>query len=791
MSQELVRITVDGRTVEVPKGMLLVEAAKLAGVHIPVFCHHPKLEPAGVCRMCLVEVEGQRKPVTACTLPVSDGLVVHTQTDTVAQLRKGVLELLLLNHPLDCPVCDKGGECPLQDQTYMYGPTVSRSLDPKKRKPKAVDLGNFIVLDRERCILCRRCTRFDAEVTQENNLVIAERADGAVVTTATGERYNSYFSGNTIELCPVGALTSPIYRFKARPWDLAKVPSVCAGCSVGCNTRLDFRFGELLRIVSREHPEVDGGWLCDRGRFNYRFVHAETRVDRPLLRVDGKLAPVTWSRALSTFQERVQAALRRGPQAVGVIGGGRLTNEEAYLLQKLARAALGTNNVDYRVGRQVLASHGAYPARITDLDRADAIVLVDTLLAERAPVLDLRVRRRGRKGGRVVSVGSVHGAYRFPVTRIDALPGEIAAALDRAAAELEASGRIVFVWGGHDAAVGRALHGLLERLAQAGKTVGLLVPSEQANMRGAEWAGVHPDLLPGGRLAADEKARAQVERVWGRSVPAAPGLDTEAMLRKAAAGELDVLLLVGANLKQTYPDGSLVEAALAKVPFLVCVDLFVTETAEHADLVLPAAPFPAKEGAYTTLDGLVQAVQAATVPDLDTRTDLAIIASLAEALQVPIFTSLAELRQEMAALGYAADGGILPGLGGAAVEAVLARAASYRSEPGAGLVLIPVERLFAGGGTSRFDGAIQHARPAAEALLHPEDAAARGVREGDTVTLERQAARLVLRVRLDRSVVRGTVQVPAGLPGVPINEWVAGGEYPRVEVSRRVMEEVV
>ena len=233
MSQERVHITIDGRTVEVPKGMLLVEAAKLAGVDIPVFCHHPKLEPVGVCRMCLVEVEGQRKPVTACTMPVSDGMVVRTQTELIDQLRKGVLELLLLNHPLDCPVCDKGGECPLQDQTYSYGPAVSRSLDPKVRKLKSAELGNFIVFDRERCIVCRRCTRFDDEIALENNLVVAERADGVVITTAPGERYDSYFSGNTIELCPVGALTSELYRFRARPWDLAKVPSVCTGCSVG------------------------------------------------------------------------------------------------------------------------------------------------------------------------------------------------------------------------------------------------------------------------------------------------------------------------------------------------------------------------------------------------------------------------------------------------------------------------------------------------------------------------------------------------------------------------------
>lgn len=361
MSQELVSITVDGKTVEVPKGMLLVEAAKLAKVNIPVFCHHPKLEPAGVCRMCLVEVEGQRKPVTACTMPVSDGMIVRTETETVDTLRKGVIEFLLLNHPLDCPVCDKGGECPLQDQTYTYGPATSRSLDPKQRMNKAVDLGNFIVLDQERCIMCRRCTRFDDEITHENNLIIGERAHEVVVTTADGERYNSYFSGNTIELCPVGALTSELYRFQARPWDVAKVPSVCNGCSVGCNTRLDFRFDNLLRVVSRDNPEVDGGWLCDRGRFNYKYVDADNRLQRPVVRRDGQLVPVSWREALGDLAKRLaEIKAAKGGQAVGIIGGGRLTNEEAHLLQKLARLGLGTNNVDHRVGRQVIASHAKY-----------------------------------------------------------------------------------------------------------------------------------------------------------------------------------------------------------------------------------------------------------------------------------------------------------------------------------------------------------------------------------------------------------------------------------------------
>src|SRR5690606_38448648 len=305
----------------------------------------------GVCRMCLVEVEGQRKPVPACTMKAVDGMVVRTETPLVQHLRQGVIEFLLLNHPLDCPVCDKGGECPLQDNTFKYGLGTSRLSVPKMRKRKVVDLGNFIILDEERCILCRRCVRFDREITYENNLVVGERAHEALITTADGQTYDSYFSGNTIELCPVGALTSKTYRFKARPWDLSSVPSICTGCSVGCNVRLDFRFGELVRLVAREHPDVDNGWLCDRGRFNYRYIHGEERLTRPLMRKGGQFVEVSWSEALMEIASRLRTARRdHGAGSLGFIGGVRLTNEEAYLFQKLARDVVGTPNVDHRVG---------------------------------------------------------------------------------------------------------------------------------------------------------------------------------------------------------------------------------------------------------------------------------------------------------------------------------------------------------------------------------------------------------------------------------------------------------
>ncbi|MGE5673786.1 MAG: NADH-quinone oxidoreductase subunit NuoG, partial [Mycobacterium leprae] len=393
--QQMVTVTIDGRTVTVPKGTNLVEAAKMAGIEIPVFCYHPKLDPAGVCRMCLVQIEKMPKPQAACVTPVmNDGMVIHTQVAQVDDLRKGALEFLLLNHPLDCPVCDKGGECDLQDLTLKHGPSTSRLQEAKVQKPKTVELGNFIVLDNERCILCRRCVRFDDQIATEGNLIIEERAHFNLITTLEEQPYDSYFSGNTIELCPVGALTSETYRFQARPWDLAKVDSICHGCSVGCNVSEEFRHGKLLRLEARDNAAVDQGWMCDRGRFNYKFVHQDDRITEPLMKKDGQLVPVSWKEALTAIAEQFKAVKATvGGKGLGVIGGGKLTNEEAYLLQKFARVTLGTNNIDHRTSGQQVASLGAFPGRQADLSDAGAIIVVDTDPAETAPVMDLRIRR--------------------------------------------------------------------------------------------------------------------------------------------------------------------------------------------------------------------------------------------------------------------------------------------------------------------------------------------------------------------------------------------------------------
>ncbi|HEY8532180.1 MAG TPA: NADH-quinone oxidoreductase subunit NuoG [Limnochorda sp.] len=813
MSGEPVTLTIDGRTAQVPPGTLLVDAARSVGVDIPVFCSHGKLDPVGVCRMCLVEVEGSRKLVTACSERVREGMVVHTDTPQVAEARKGVLEFLLLNHPLDCPVCDKGGECDLQDLTYQYGPAVSRLADPKRRKPKAVDLGPFIVLDEERCILCRRCTRFDHQVTQERTLVVGRRGHDALITTAPGVPYDSVFSGNTVELCPVGALTSRLYRFRARPWDLTRVDGICHGCPVGCHVQFHFRANvkgaRLDRVVSRPFEPVDDGWLCDRGRFNYGFVQSPDRIRQPLIRPvgapRGTLVPASWEEALRRVAGRLQEVLStQGPQAVGILGGGRLTNEEAYLLQKLARQVIGTENVDHRVAGEAAASLDAAAGRIADLDEAAAILVAGAHPGQSAPVVDLRIRRAVVRGGALLlTVGPVDPDVPVPHQFLPAGPGELSRVLEGLAQGLgaedgddtggealralrEREGRLVVVWDGRDPAAGRAVAALVRAWQAKGRAASLLVIGDQANSRGAEAMGLRPDLLPGYRRAADPRARREVGLA---EQPQAAGLPARRMLEEAAAGRMGFLYLVGANLLETYPDRGLVEAAVQAQAFVVVQDLFLTETARWADVVLPAAPFTARTGHLTNLEGRVQATgprstDEAAGLEVQALTDGQIFQLLAERLQGRLLVrDSRELEQEMAALALVQDGFV-----GALPLELLDGTQPAPAPSGEGeLVAVPVPAIHGGGGTSRFDRAYAERRPLkAQAWLHPDDARRWSVVDGERVAVETARGAVEVHVVVSPRVKPGLLAVPRGVPGLPWNRMTETG---RVRLQR-LLEEV-
>src|SRR5258706_1627378 len=406
---ELVHLTIDDIPVAVPPGTLVWTAAQQAGIEIPIYCYHPKMPPLGACRMCFVDIEKVPKsPQTACTTPVSEGMIVHTKTEKVLKARRGTLEFLLINHPLDCPICDTGGECDLHDFNLRYGPGGTRFDLYKRHYPKPVPVSDRVMLDRERCILCQRCTRFSSEISMDNGLVMVSRGYKMEVGTAPDHAFDSIFSGNTVEMCPVGALTASSYRFKARPWELKHTPGVCNNCSVGCNARIDVRVDKVMRLMSRTNDEIDDGWLCDRGRWGFKFINSPQRLRTPLIRRNGKLEPATWDEACFLIASRLQAIIKKyGAKAVVGIRSTRTTNEEAYLFQKLLRQVIGTPNVDHH--------HGHFPGprdplsgkpwmmtnSIAEIEKASHIVLVASDPYQRQPILNLRIKKAMKAGARI------------------------------------------------------------------------------------------------------------------------------------------------------------------------------------------------------------------------------------------------------------------------------------------------------------------------------------------------------------------------------------------------------
>ena len=400
---QMITFTIDGREVRAPENMMLADAAKLGDVEIPVFCYEPKLgQPVGACRMCLVEIEGIPKLQTGCSTPVKDGMVVYTESERVKTAQQSVVEFLLINHPLDCPVCDKGGECPLQDITFGWGGGLSRFVEPKRHFVKPLELSPLIAIDRERCILCYRCVRFSQELSEDYQLVLLERGAHSYVSTFDGHPYVAPFSGNIVELCPVGALTSRAYRFRARPWDIEGAGSVCTLCPAQCNVTVTVRDERALRVLARDHAEVDDGWLCDKGRFAYQSFHVDERVTAPMVRDGGQLRAVSWERALA----EAAAGLGRAGAHTGAIVAGATTNEEGLLLARLLREALGSPHLDSRrAGTLPLELQRALgdprlQAKVTDLEFAHAVLVLDAEPVNDAPILDLRLRSEERRVGK-------------------------------------------------------------------------------------------------------------------------------------------------------------------------------------------------------------------------------------------------------------------------------------------------------------------------------------------------------------------------------------------------------
>ncbi len=783
-----VTLTIDGRRVTVAEGTLIIRAAESLGVEIPRFCDHPYLEPVGACRTCLVEVEGQAKLVTSCTTPVAPDMVVRTQntSEGAAKGQRGQLEFLLINHPLDCPVCDRGGECPLQDQTMAFGPAESRYIDPKRVFEKPIELSPQVLLDRERCVLCARCTRFCDEISGERFIELFERGAAEQVSIAPGEDFASPFSGNTVQICPVGALTSSSYRFAARPFDVKRGDSICPHCACGCSLRVDTRRGEVVRHLARDEPEVNEAWLCDKGRNAFRFPDRD-RLETPMLRVPG-LEPASHAVVFAEI-----AARARGGARAASLGGARLTDEDAYAMAKLARTAFASNDLDHRLGvgagswdlERMQAAPGM-PVTYGDVERASAILVVGLDTREELPILHLRIRKAHRKGGARVVVLHPRRTALDVAEHLSCPPGGEAAALaelrsgsDEVATALrEAGDGLVILAGPRLAESPGALEQAASLAADHGGKIAYL--SRRANDRGALRSGVHPALLPGGRRVDDAAERAEVEAVWGGPIPAGPGRSTKEILEACAAREIDLLFLVGVDPLTDFPDEELVRRALANAGYTVIVDVSLGEYEPFADAAIPAAAFLEKAGHLTDWEGRGQRIAPARDPVGLSRPEWRIFQELSEVLGADLgFGSLEDLQAEL--------GGLLASREVAAAASVPALAdAPARDE----LTLFTYPLLVDDGRLS-VDAvelkAALHREPFLEA--HPADAERLGLADGGRARIRTERGQAELPVVVTDGVHEGAAFIPYNQEGLRMSRLLAGSTIAPVEIEVVAEEE--
>ncbi|MHB8220314.1 MAG: NADH-quinone oxidoreductase subunit NuoG [Acidimicrobiales bacterium] len=701
-----VPFTLDGRPASARPGEMLISAAERAGTYIPRFCYHPRMTPVGMCRMCLVEVSGPRGATLqpSCFLAVTEGMEVVTNSEKVKKAQDGVLEFLLVNHPLDCPVCDKGGECPLQDQTLAYGPGESRFVEEKRHFEKPVAISDLVLLDRERCIQCARCTRFAEEVAGEAQIDFAGRGEHVEVATFPGEPFSSYFSGNTVQICPVGALTATPYRFTARPWDLDQVESTCTTCALGCRVAVQSSTDRLTRLLGIDADPVNQGWLCDKGRFVFESVSAGTddpttgsvRLDEPMVRKDGELVAVGWNEALAAAAQGLRAARSAGgPGAVAVLGGARSTNEGAYAWARLAKGVLGTDSVDAQLGDGLPAELvlSLPRATIDEACVAPVVVLLTGDVREELPVLFLRLRRAALDGaGALVELTPrTTSLTPYAAASLLARPGDASllaraltgddgaasalrahpegpaadeGALERARRLLDPTGPAGEGGAGVVVVLGRPSMAEHEGVvAEAARVLAAALPGarflpalRRGNVHGALDMGLAPGILPG-RVAL-EAGREWFAGSWG-SVPDERGLDATAVLTSLAAGDGGVRALValGSDPTSDFCDRDLAVRALDAADFVVAVTGHRSATAERADVVLPAAVAHERGGTTTNIEGRVTRLAQKVVPPGQAWPDWMIAAELAAALGEDLgFTGTEELWDEVVRLAPAYAG---------------------------------------------------------------------------------------------------------------------------------------
>jgi len=802
-----VTLTIDDVEVTVPEGTLVIRAAERVGVQIPRFCDHPLLDPIGACRQCLVDIPDAGngrpipKPQASCTLPVAPGMVVRTQkTSAVAdKAQQGNIEFLLINHPLDCPICDKGGECPLQNQAMTNGRGESRFTETKRTFRKPLNISAQVLLDRERCVLCARCTRFSEQIAGDPFIALIERGSLQQVGIYEGEPFESYFSGNTIQICPVGALTSAAYRFRSRPFDLVSAPSICEHCASGCELRTDFRRGKVMRRLAGNDPAVNEEWNCDKGRFGFMSARVGDRINSPQVRdaETGELRRASWPEAFAVAARGLAAA----GSSVGVLPGGRVTAEDGYAYAKLARAVLGTNNVDFRARAhsdeeaRFLADHVATRPGVTyaDLAHARAVVLVGFEPEEESPIVFLRLRKAVRTHGvRVYSVAShtSRGLSKLTGTLLRARPGQEASVIESVATDPQVAldgGGLILV--GERAAV---VPGALDAVATLAASTGarLAWVPRRAGERGALEAGALPGLLPGGRPAGIPDARVDVAAAWrADTLPSSPGLDTSRMVAAAAGGELGALVVGGVEVDD-LPDPVQALRALDAVPFLVSLEVRQSAVTERADVVLPVAPVAEKAGTFVNWEGRVRQFKA--VLSSQAIPDLRALAGIAAEMGRPLgFTTVEGARQDMVDLGPwdgAGSAEAEPPEGGrrlsGASELTADDPQAAQRATGRSLVLSTWRTLIDDSRGADGDEALKATGRRLVAVLSPTTLEALGVAEGSAVTVS-TATGSILAPAEAGDIGDDVVWLPANTAGTNLRThlgvgagdevWVEGG----------------
>ena len=787
-----VNITINGVDHAAESGQRLITAAERIGEYIPRFCHHDKLEPVGKCRMCLVEVEGPRgkQLVPSCTAIVSDGMVVDTQSEVVKKAQEGVLEFLLINHPLDCPVCDKGGECPLQDQTYSHGPGESRFIEEKRTFTKPIPVSDVVLLDRERCVLCDRCVRVADDIAGDPLITFNERGNNVQILTFPNEPFSSYFSGNTVQVCPVGALTSVDYRFRARPWDLELVPSASLRDTVQSTVEIHTSRGKVVRVYGAENDHVNDGWLSDKDRFSFAALHAPERVTTPLVRSGDGFEQTTWPEAIEIVSNRLGSFIG---SEVGSIGGANNTNEEAYTLGKFMRTVIGTPHIDAQVGDGIaphLAAAVTPRATIDDIGSASTIFIWGPDLKETLPVLYLKVRKAVLGGATLVVAHPAStglDSIADHVVRYRAGSGQDTlrklATGDGDLADVHAAlknGPVVTLFGRASITEHPELSESVAAFARTLDGPGLIPLLARGNTFGALDMGLAPNLLPGRVSTTDGAGVDLLEDAWGL-LPEGVGLDTMGMLRAVSDGDIKSLVLVGTDPVRDSPDPGLAMAALEQAEFVLAFDAFVTDSTRHADIILPAALWSEVEGTVTNLEGRVQSVSKALPTRGQARSLLEALSDIASAMGSQLSSyDVASVTKEISTvapayggitsdfLTFETDGtGVVVPMNGASQP--LGYIPTDRAVPVITdrLTLHFAASMYDDGVTTRHAPSIAGLADVAVARLNPRDASVLAVADGSDVLI---GGSLTMPAVLDTSVAQGSVVLPfnhASTKGVP------------------------